>query len=73
MAEARQRDAWSRTSSLMTLIANAHRDPRKNRPFRAQDFDPFARPNSGPPTAKVGVEALKAVFLGRPQTSGLRL
>ena len=43
MAEARQRSEWARTSTLMALIANAHRDPKKTRAFRPGDFDPFAR------------------------------
>jgi len=43
MAEARQRDEWSRTSSVMALVANTQRNPKKTRPFRPGDFDPFAR------------------------------
>jgi hypothetical protein len=43
MAEARARDAWSRTSSLMALLANCHRDPKKTRAYRPSDFDPFSR------------------------------
>lgn len=43
MSEARTRDAWSRTSSLMALLANCHRDPKKSRAYRPSDFDPFSR------------------------------
>jgi hypothetical protein len=60
MAEGRSRDEWARTSSLLALIANAHRDPKKTRAFKPGDFDPFtklARP------LKVGVDVLKDVFL----------
>ena len=42
MAEARSRDRWSRTSALMALIANCHRDPKKSRAFKPSDFDPYA-------------------------------
>jgi hypothetical protein len=43
MAEGRARDAWGRTSSLMALLANYHRDPKKSRAYRPSDFDPFSR------------------------------
>jgi len=42
MAEGRQRHDWSQTASLMALIANTNRDPKKHRPFKPSDFDPFA-------------------------------
>jgi hypothetical protein len=43
MAEARTRDDWGRISSLMALLANCNRDPKKSRAFRPSDFDPFNR------------------------------
>jgi len=42
MAEARARADWARTASLMALVANTNRDPKKTRPFRPSDFDPYA-------------------------------
>jgi len=42
MAEARGRADWARTASLMALVANTNRDPKKTRPFRPSDFDPYA-------------------------------
>lgn len=60
MAEGRARDEWVRMSSLMALIANAHRDAKKGRSFKPRDFDPFAR-RSRP--VKVGIGVLKDVFL----------
>jgi len=62
MAEARVKDEWTRTSSLMALIANVHRDPKRTRAFKPADFDPFARPAR---PIKVGVEVLKDVFIDR--------
>lgn len=56
------RDEWLRTSSLMALIANTQRDPKKTRAFRPGDFDPFAK-TAAP--MRVGVEELKDVFVGR--------
>jgi len=40
MAEARSKAEWGRTASLMSLLANVNRDPKKHRPFRPGDFDP---------------------------------
>jgi hypothetical protein len=47
MAEARSRAAWGHTSSAMALLANCHRDPKKGRPLRPDDFDPYARRGRG--------------------------
>lgn len=68
MAEARQREEWVRTASLMALVANAHRDPKKGRPFRPADFDPFQHPRNprnspSPRTPTVGIGVLKTVFV----------
>jgi len=60
MAEARARDEWARMSSLMALIANCHRDPKKTRALRPSDFDPFAKASRPVP---VGIEVLKEVFI----------
>lgn len=69
MAEARMKDAWSRTSSLMALLANCHRDPKKTRAYRPSDFDPFGK-NATPPTVGVGV--LKDVFINGKLPEALR-
>ena len=60
MAEACGRDAWSRTSALMALLANCHRDPKKTRMLRPRDFDPFTEPAK---PIKVDISVLKDVFI----------
>jgi hypothetical protein len=62
MAEGRQRHEWSMAASVMALVANAQRDPKRTRPFRASDFDPFARP---PKPIRADVSVLKDVFIDR--------
>ncbi|HEV57107.1 MAG TPA: hypothetical protein ENN87_06365 [Phycisphaerales bacterium] len=42
MAEARGRDNWAHTSAILALIANVNRDPKKTRPCKPADFDPYA-------------------------------
>ncbi len=43
MAEGLGRERWAHTSWVCTLIANTHRDPKRGRPFKPSDFDPYAR------------------------------
>ena len=62
MAEARQRSEWAPISTLMALIANAHRDARKTRAFKPSDFDPYARRERATTNDMAG---LRAVFQGR--------
>ncbi len=65
MAEARQKDNWRHTSSVMALIANVNRDPKRTRPFRPSDFDPFAeRKQTGIMIDKDNVSVLRNAFLG---------
>jgi hypothetical protein len=44
MAEARCRERWAHTSSVLALMANLNRDPKKTRAFRPSDFAPYAAP-----------------------------
>jgi len=69
MAEARLQEGWSRTSSLMALLANCHRDPKKSQAYRPRDFDPFSR-NAAP--LHVGVDVLKDVFINGKVPSVLK-
>ena len=43
MAEGLGRERWAHTSMLCVLIANGNRDPKRHRPFKLSDFDPYAR------------------------------
>lgn len=42
MAEGRDRQLWAHTSSVMALLANINRDPKKCGVLRAADFNPYA-------------------------------
>ncbi len=46
MAEGLGRERWAHTSLICALIANSSRDPKKHRPFKPSDFDPYARSRS---------------------------
>jgi hypothetical protein len=40
-AEAKVKESWDHTASLMALIANVNRDPKKGRALKPKDFHPF--------------------------------
>ncbi|MFH1022130.1 MAG: hypothetical protein V1809_01935 [Planctomycetota bacterium] len=42
MAEAKGRADWGRTSVVLAVLANTHRDPKKTRAFKPADFNPYA-------------------------------
>jgi hypothetical protein len=50
MAEGLGRERWAHTSIICTLIANAHRDPKKTRPFKPRDFNPYLETKQHRPT-----------------------
>ena len=41
MADGRARFEWGVASSVMSLLANLQRDPKKGKPFKPSDFNPF--------------------------------
>jgi hypothetical protein len=55
-------------SSLLALIANVNRDPKRTRPFRPADFNPYEarRSGGGIPVNKASIRLLKKVFVDSP-------
>lgn len=54
MADARSREAWGHTSSLLALIANVNRDPKRSRPYKASQFNPHLAPRRHRAPVSVG-------------------
>jgi hypothetical protein len=50
------------TSALMALMANLQRDPKKSRPLKPADFNPYAR-RKLESKLQVDVSILKKVFV----------
>lgn len=66
MAEARSQQAWAHTSSVLALVANLHRDPKRTRAYKPGDFNPHVR-RKPVTTAKLGINVLKQVFVENRQ------
>ena len=66
MAEGRGKAEWAQTSTLLALLANAHRDPKKHGVFKPADFDPYQQRNQDVALPKTkDLSILKAVFVDR--------
>lgn len=63
MADARRKEAWDRTSTVLALIANVNRDPKRTRAFRPADFHPSRRRKTGVPITAANIGLLKQVFV----------
>jgi len=61
LAEARGRFEWEQTASLMALVVNLVRDPKKSKPAKSSDFNPYNRKSK--PVIKVPLSFLKEVFV----------
>lgn len=63
MLEGRQRSQWDHTASVLTMLANANRDPKKRRqPYRVSEFHPFAQKAKKERTKDISI--LWQVFCG---------
>jgi len=67
LADARHRGEWNRTSAVLALLANCHRDPKKHRAFKPGDFHPQpAKQREPAPLPPADITLLKPVFVDRP-------
>ncbi len=66
MAESRAKERWAHTSSVMALIAETNRNPKKRgRPFAPDDFNPFARKRkrkAGSSLTAANIDALQVLL-----------
>lgn len=69
MADAAGRERWGHTTAVMCLIANVNRDPKKGRPFRPSDFDPYAKADAKRPATAEDLMMLRTALEGRFTTA----
>ncbi|MBI1373355.1 MAG: hypothetical protein GC159_11545 [Phycisphaera sp.] len=67
MAEGLGRERWAHTSLICTLIANAHRDPKKRRPFTPDDFNPYTGRHHRQVAGKPDLTLLRETLEARPR------
>lgn len=71
MAEGRGREAWTRESILLALLANAHRDPKRTQAFRPSDFNPYELSKGQTQAPKTNdLSILKTVFVNNTKPKG---
>ena len=63
MAQGNSEALWSHTSTVLAMIANVNRDPKKTRAFKPDDFNPHAR--KPVVRGKADITILKQVFVDR--------
>lgn len=66
MSEAATRKNWDVASSIMALVANLHRDPKKARPAKPSDFHPYYAQRDEPIKLpkRQAYDILKRTFIG---------
>ena len=63
MAEGCGQEHWQHTSTILAMLANANRDPKKTRAFKPSDFDPYAKRDKQAGAIKVAkMSELKGAF-----------
>ena len=67
MSTARVDSEWNHTAALLAQIANAHRDPKKGRAHKPDDYHPMRAKRSsssgGIPITKKNIGMLKKLFI----------
>ena len=63
------RDRWGRTSSIIATIAEVNRDrKRRGRPYRADEFNPFAESHRGRTDFKVSMKGMMDALFDKDKT-----
>lgn len=66
MADAKSEDRWNHTASLMALIANVNRDPKKGKTIKPHEFHPHtSKPKKQDTLPKADITLLKTVFVDK--------
>ncbi len=61
MAEAKSRDNWNHTASILALIINVNRDPKKHRAVSPKQLNPYEQ-RSGKKDTKLAFKYMKALW-----------
>ena len=67
MAEARSKNAWQHTATLLALLANLHRDPKSAKAYAPNDFNPHHRPKPIQIDSLHGMRGMFETFTPTPE------
>lgn len=65
MAEAKQRERWNHTATLLATMINLTRNPKKSQPAKPEDFNPFIKKEPPPKLKGNDLKILKDIFVKR--------
>ncbi len=68
MTESRQREMWNHTASVLAMLINLNRDPKRSRAIKPTELHPLHERGGSAIVARVGVEALRHVFVNNEET-----
>jgi len=66
MSEGAGRERWQHTASILCMIANVNRDPKKTKAYKPEQFDPYAiaeRKERRPVADKESLELLRDTLM----------
>ena len=63
LADARGRFEWEQTAAQMALIVNLLRDPKKSKPVKSEDFNPYRVRSRDNYIPNVPLSVLKDIFV----------
>ena len=63
MAEERGRFEWNQTSSMIAVVINMMRDPKKSKAVTPDMFNPFAKKRNKQSAKKVPITVLRDLFV----------
>jgi hypothetical protein len=63
MSESRSRDNWNHTSSLLAMLFNVNRDPRKQQAVSPELFNPFERKGERRKDTKLAFKCMEQIFI----------
>jgi len=72
MAEGRCREHWNHTASILAMLANVNRDPKKLRAFKPDDFNPYVGTKVVRLDKKDGFKVLKDLFVNPQRKETVR-
>ena len=63
MADSRVKDNWNHTSSLLAMLFNINRDPKKQPAVSPENFNPYERKGECSKDTRLAFKCMKQIFI----------